>query len=63
MDVGQDLDGVPIPMEILLTEQMYTKSVEKMCKNLCPKLSNKIIAVVDRIIIRQSNNRGEVFLL
>ena len=62
MDVVQDLEGVMIPMELLLTGKTYTKAVEQICKSLCPKLSNRVIAVVDRKIIRQSNKR-EVFLL
>eukprot|EP00569_Conticribra_weissflogii_P007126 CAMPEP_0171344752 /NCGR_PEP_ID=MMETSP0878-20121228/20059_1 /TAXON_ID=67004 /ORGANISM="Thalassiosira weissflogii, Strain CCMP1336" /LENGTH=447 /DNA_ID=CAMNT_0011848013 /DNA_START=258 /DNA_END=1601 /DNA_ORIENTATION=+ len=62
MDVVNDLDGVSIPMELLETDKTYTKAVEQICKNLCPKLANKVITVVDRKIIRQSNRR-EVFLL
>lgn len=62
MDVMNDLQDVSIPMELLLTEKTYTKSVDGICKTLCPKLYNKIVAVVDRKIIRQSNRR-EVFLL
>ncbi|KAL7534298.1 hypothetical protein ACHAWF_004791 [Thalassiosira exigua] len=59
---NMDLEGVDIPMELLTTEKTYTKSIDHICKSLCPKLMNKIIAVVDRKIIRQSNRR-EVFLL
>ncbi|KAL3792765.1 hypothetical protein ACHAWO_002370 [Cyclotella atomus] len=62
MDVMNDLHDVSIPMELLLTEKTYTKSVDAICKTLCPKLYNKVVAVVDRKIIRQSNKR-EVFLL
>lgn len=62
MDVMNDLQDVSIPMELLLTDKTYTKSVDGICKSLCPKLYNKIVAVVDRKIIRQSNRR-EVFLL
>lgn len=57
-----DLEGVDIPVELLLTEKTYTKNVDRICNSLCPKLTNKTIAVVDRKIIRQSNRR-EVFLL
>lgn len=56
------MDGIDIPIELLLTDKTYTKNVDGICKMLCPKLTNKIIAVVDRQIIRQSN-RSEVFLL
>ena len=62
MDVMNDLQDVSIPMELLLTEKTYTKSVDSICKSLCPKLHSKIVAVVDRKVIRQSNRR-EVFLL
>jgi hypothetical protein len=62
MDVMNDLHDVSIPMELLLTEKTYTKSVDAICKTLCPKLYSKVVAVVDRKIIRQSNKR-EVFLL
>lgn len=57
-----DLEGVDIPMELLLTEKTYTKNVDRICKIQCPKLTNKVIAVVDRTIIRQANRRS-VFLL
>lgn len=60
MDVINDMHGVSIPMELLLTEKTYTKSVDNICKS--SKLYNRIVAVVDRKIIRQSNRR-EVFLL
>jgi hypothetical protein len=60
---NMDLDSsIGIPMELLTTEKTYTKSIDAICKLLVPKLTNKIIAVVDRKIIRQSNRR-EVFLL
>ncbi|KAL7489564.1 hypothetical protein ACHAW6_015220 [Cyclotella cf. meneghiniana] len=62
IDVINDLRDVSVPMELLLTDKTYTKSVDSICKSLCPKLFNKIVAVVDRKIIRQSN-RSEVFLL
>jgi hypothetical protein len=62
MDVMNDLHDVSIPMELLLTDKTYTKSVDAICKTLCPKLYSKVVAVVDRKIIRQSNKR-EVFLL
>ena len=62
IDVANDLADENIPMELLTSDKTYTKEVERICKTLCPKLSNKIIAVVDRKIIRQSNRR-EVFLL
>ena len=57
-----DLEGIDFPLELLLTDKTYTKNIDRICKSLCPKLTNKIIAVVDRKIIRQSNRR-EVFLL
>lgn len=57
-----DTEGVDIPVELLLTDKTYTKNVDRICKSLCPKLTNQIIAVVDRKIIRQSNRR-QVFLL
>lgn len=59
---NSDFEGVDIPMELLTTERTYTKNVDRICKSLCPKLTNAIIAVVDRKIIRQSNRRA-VFLL
>jgi hypothetical protein len=60
---NMDLDSsIGIPMELLTTEKTYTKNIDAICKLLVPKLTNKIIAVVDRKIIRQSNRR-EVFLL
>lgn len=62
IDVAHDLVNEQIPMILLESDKTYTKDVERLCKTLCPKLSNKIIAVVDRKIIRQSNRR-EVFLL
>lgn len=62
IDVANDLVGECIPIELLTSERTYTSEVERICKKLCPKLSSKVIAVVDRKIIRQSNRR-EVFLL
>lgn len=62
MDVMNDLNDVSIPMELLLTDKTYTTSVDRICKSLCPKLCNRIVAIVDRKIMRQSNKR-EVFLL
>ena len=62
MDVANDLVDERIPMELLTSENTYTKDIERICKTSCPKLCNKIVAVVDRKIIRQSNRR-EVFLL
>lgn len=59
---NMSLEGNKFPMELLLTEKTYTKSIDGICRVLCPKLTNKIIAVVDRKIIRQAN-RKEVFLL
>ncbi|KAL9186239.1 hypothetical protein ACHAXT_005477 [Thalassiosira profunda] len=56
------LEDVDIPVELLTTDKTYTKNVDRICKSLCPKLTNKIVAVVDRKILRQSNRR-EVFLL
>jgi hypothetical protein len=56
------LDEIHIPMELLLTEKTFTKNIDGICKMLCPKLTNKIISVVDRKIIRLSN-RKEIFLL
>ncbi len=56
------LGMIGIPMELLTTDKTYTKNIDAICKLLVPKLTNKIIAVVDRKIIRQSNRR-EVFLL
>lgn len=59
---NMDLEGIMFPMELLLTDKAYTKNIDGICKRHCPKLTNKIIAVVDRKIIRQAN-RKEVFLL
>ena len=57
-----DMKKVDVPVELLETEQTYTSAVDRICKSQCPTLLNKIIAVVDRKIIRQSNRR-ELFLL
>ena len=57
-----DLQEIDLPVELFETDKTYTKNVDRICKRLCPKLTNKIIAVVDRKIIRQSN-RKQVFLL
>jgi len=62
VDVVKDLQDVLLPMELFVTPNILPKDMERICKAKCPILSKKIVAVVDRKIIRQAS-RKEVFLL
>jgi len=62
LDIAQELDGVSLPLELFEGPPKKPKEIEKICKEKCPILSNKIVVVVDRVILRQSN-RQEIFLL
>lgn len=48
------MNGIDIPIELLLTDTTYTKNDDNICKMRCPQLTDKIIAAVDGQIIRQS---------
>jgi acyl dehydratase len=60
-NVKRDLAGVDIPLE-LFKSGIFSKEIEKICKESCPLLSGKIIVQVERKIVRQTRHR-EVFLL
>lgn len=62
LDVVKELDNVPLPLELFEGEPRKPKEIEKICKQRCPKLSNKIVVVTDRQILRQASRR-EIFLL
>eukprot|EP00550_Attheya_septentrionalis_P005778 CAMPEP_0198284148 /NCGR_PEP_ID=MMETSP1449-20131203/3646_1 /TAXON_ID=420275 /ORGANISM="Attheya septentrionalis, Strain CCMP2084" /LENGTH=437 /DNA_ID=CAMNT_0043981085 /DNA_START=106 /DNA_END=1419 /DNA_ORIENTATION=+ len=63
VDLVRDLgDGAHLPLELFTRTKMTTKEIERICKEHCPKLSNKIIVQMDRRIIRQSSHK-DVFLL
>ena len=61
MNVQRDLKDVDIPME-LFQSGLFTKEIEKICKESCPILSGKIVVAVERKMLRQTRKR-EVFLL
>jgi citrate lyase subunit beta/citryl-CoA lyase len=66
MNIVQDLDGIPIPMELFVdtnTKPLKPKEIELLCKTKCPKLSNRIIVQMDRRIIRQTSRPESLFLL
>jgi acyl dehydratase len=61
LNVQRDLQNVDIPVE-LFQPGLFTKEIEKICKEACPVLSGKIVVAVERKILRQTKHR-EVFLL
>ena len=64
MDVKRDLDRVDLPLELfqLSNKKFKAKDIQQICKAKCPQLHNKIVAQIDRRILRQANHQ-EVFLL
>ncbi len=64
LDLVRDLDGARgLPIELFSSDSaMSTREIERICKEKCPQLCNKIVVMVDRQILRQSN-RFETFLL
>jgi acyl dehydratase len=61
VNVKRDLVGVGIPLA-LFEPGIFSKGIEKICKESCPILSGKIVVQVERKIVRQTRHR-EVFLL
>jgi acyl dehydratase len=61
VNVKRDLAGVGIPLQ-LFKPGIFSKEIEKICKESCPILSGKIVVQVERKIVRQTRHR-EVFLL
>lgn len=61
MNVQRDLKDVDIPLE-LFSSGLFTKEIEKICKESCPILSGRIVVAVERKMLRQTRKR-EVFLL
>ena len=61
LNVQRDLHNVDIPVD-LFEPGIFTKEMEKICKESCPVLSGKIVVAVERKILRQTRKR-EVFLL
>ena len=61
-DVVAELDNVALPLELFEGKPLKPKEIERICKEQCPKLSNKIVVVIDRHILRQASRR-EIFLL
>eukprot|EP01083_Nonionella_stella_P229619 812535_1 len=62
MNVVNDLQGNRLPIELFTGDHVLPKEIEKICKEKCPVLSKKIVAIVDRRIIRLSSHK-ELFLL
>lgn len=63
INVKRDLDGVEFPLELFRGDVMLPKELERVCKTLCPILTNKIVVIMDRRIVRQSSSREGIFLL
>jgi hypothetical protein len=63
VDVKRDLRGVELPLELFTGNAMLPKELERICKTKCPILTNKIVVVMDRRIIRQSSSHEGIFLL
>ena len=62
MDIVQDLQSQSIPLELFVGKVKHSRDVEKLCKERIPVLSNKIIVIFDRKLLRQAR-RQDVFLL
>jgi len=63
VNVKRDLKDVELPLELFTGDVMLPKELERVCKTLCPILTNKIVVIMDRRIIRQSSSHEGVFLL
>lgn len=61
MNVQRDLQDVDIPVE-LFRPGIFTKEMEKICKESCPILSGRIVVAVERKMLRQTRKR-DIFLL
>jgi acyl dehydratase len=72
IDVGKDLIDVKFPSDLFVrhhsdhtygTDIPFSRSkVEALCAEKCPELSNRIVSVLDRRIVRQTP-QSEAFLL
>lgn len=63
INVKRDLEGVEFPVALFTGDVMLPKELERLCKKLCPILTNKIIVIMDRRIVRQSSSHEGIFLL
>jgi len=65
MDIVQEIHGDQqegVPLELFVGKIKHSRDVEKICKDRIPALSNKIIVIFDRKLLRQAR-RHDVFLL
>jgi len=62
VDIHNELKGKPLPLELFTKPGLKTKQVETICKAHAPDLCKRIVAIVDRRILRQSP-KVEAFLL
>jgi len=65
MDIVQEIHGDQqegVPLELFAGKIKHSRDVEKLCKDRIPALSNKIIVIFDRKLLRQAR-RHDVFLL
>ena len=58
LDIAQELDGFSLPLELFEGPPKKPEDIEKICKEKCPVLSNKIVVAIDRIIIRTAGKPG-----
>ena len=63
IDINHDLQDQPLPLDLFTTNDLLPKDAEHLRKAKCPVLRNKIVAIVDRKIIWQANNKKDIFLL
>jgi hypothetical protein len=65
--LGIDMQGKALPDEVptsmLQGPPMMPKDLEKYCDEYVPELSRRIVAQMDRQIIRQAKTQNQVFLL
>eukprot|EP00904_Undaria_pinnatifida_P013303 jgi/Undpi1/9102/HiC_scaffold_26.g11560.m1 len=60
--LAEGLAGKPLPVELFTKNGLRTKEVERICRESFPELSEKIVVLAERDVIRQAP-KSEVFLL
>lgn len=54
IDVAKDLQGVPFPSELFTMELPRRSAVERICAQKCPLLTDRVVSVLDRRVLRQT---------
>jgi len=62
IDVQRELQGMALPVRLFTESVKRPRDYEQLCKEECPILSNRIVACLERRILRQTP-KAEAFLL